>query len=92
MVVETKLISNSERIRGADYGLAATPDVTGSLGPLPAQDDSLGVEDVARLTADAILANRLYILPHEAARASVKRRFERIDRTFDEQAAEGWRR
>jgi len=91
MVVETKLISNSERIRGADYGLASTPDVTGSLGPLPAQDDSLGVDDVARLTADAILANRLYILPHEAARASVRRRFERIDRTFDEQATEGWR-
>ncbi|HVQ86413.1 MAG TPA: SDR family NAD(P)-dependent oxidoreductase [Mycobacterium sp.] len=91
MVVETKLISNSERIRGADYGLASTPDVTGSLGPLPAQDDSLGVDEVARLTADAILANRLYILPHEAARASVRRRFERIDRTFDEQATEGWR-
>ena len=91
MVVETKLISNSERIRSADYGLASTPDVTGSLGPLPAQDDSLGVDDVARLTADAILANRLYILPHEAARASVRRRFERIDRTFDEQATEGWR-
>jgi NAD(P)-dependent dehydrogenase (short-subunit alcohol dehydrogenase family) len=91
MVVETKLISNSERIRGADYGLASTPDVTGSLGPLPAQDVSLGVDDVARLTADAILANRLYILPHEAARPSVRRRFERIDRTFDEQATEGWR-
>ena len=91
MVVETKLISNSERIRSADYGLASTPDVTGSLGPLPAQDDSLGVDDVARLTADAILANRLYSLPHEAARASVRRRFERIDRTFDEQATEGWR-
>ncbi|OBK47619.1 SDR family NAD(P)-dependent oxidoreductase [Mycobacterium sp. 1081908.1] len=90
MVVETKLVSNSERIRGADYGLASTPDVTGSLGPLPAQDQTLGVDDVARLTADAILANRLYVLPHEAARASVKRRFERIDRTFDEQAAEGW--
>jgi len=91
MVVETKLISNSERIRSADYGLASTPDVTGSLGPLPAQDDSLGVDEVARLTADAILANRLYILPHEAARASVRRRFERIDRTFDEHATEGWR-
>jgi len=91
MVVETKLISNSERIRSADYGLASTPDVTGSLGPLPAQDDSLGVDEVARLTADAILANRLYILPHEAARASVRRRFERIDHTFDDQAAEGWR-
>jgi NAD(P)-dependent dehydrogenase (short-subunit alcohol dehydrogenase family) len=91
MVVETKLVSNSERIRGADYGLAATPDVTGNLGPLPAQEDTLSVDDVARLTADAILADRLYVLPHEAARASIKRRFDRIDRTFDEQAAEGWR-
>ena len=50
----------------------------------------LDVEDVARLTAEAILANRLYVLPHQAARASIQRRFERIDRTFDEQAAEGW--
>jgi NAD(P)-dependent dehydrogenase (short-subunit alcohol dehydrogenase family) len=90
MVVETKLLSNSERIRGADYGLASTPEVTGGLAPLPAQDQSLGVDDVARLTADAILANRLYVLPHEAARASIRRRFERIDHTFDDQAAEGW--
>jgi NAD(P)-dependent dehydrogenase (short-subunit alcohol dehydrogenase family) len=90
MVVETKLVANSERIRGADYGLASTPDVTGALGPLPAQDDSLSVDEVALLTADAILANRLYVLPHEAARASIRRRFERIDRTFEDQAAEGW--
>jgi NAD(P)-dependent dehydrogenase (short-subunit alcohol dehydrogenase family) len=90
MVVETKLVANSERIRGADYGLASTPEVTGSLGPLPAQDDTLSVDQVARLTADAILANRLYVLPHEGARASIRRRFERIDRTFEEQAAEGW--
>jgi len=91
MVVETKLVSNSERIRGADDGLSAAPDVTGEFGPLPTQDNSLGVDDIARLTADAILADRLYVLPHEAARASVRRRFERIDRTFDDQAAEGWR-
>jgi NAD(P)-dependent dehydrogenase (short-subunit alcohol dehydrogenase family) len=91
MVVETRLVANSERIRRADYGLSSTPDVTGALGPLPAQDDSLGVDDVARLTADAIEANRLYVLPHEAARASIRRRFERIDRTFDAQAAAGWR-
>lgn len=57
---------------------------------MPSQDESVGADDVARLTADAILANRLYILPHAAARASIRRRFERIDRTFDEQAAEGW--
>jgi NAD(P)-dependent dehydrogenase (short-subunit alcohol dehydrogenase family) len=90
MIVETKLVSNSERIRGADYGLASTPAVTDTSGPLPAQDDTLRVDDVARLTADAIVANRLYILPHAAARDSVRRRFERIDRTFDDQAAEGW--
>lgn len=91
MVVETKLLSNSERIRGIDYGLASNPDVTGSVGPLPEQDGTLSVGDLARLTADAILANRLYVLPHEASRASIRRRFDRIDRTFDEQAAEGWR-
>ena len=87
MVVETKLLSNSERIRGADYGLTSAPEATSGL---PTQDESVGVDDVARLTADAILANRLYILPHQAARASVRRRFERIDGAFDEQAAEGW--
>jgi NAD(P)-dependent dehydrogenase (short-subunit alcohol dehydrogenase family) len=88
MVVDTKLVSNSERIRGADYGLTPSPE--GAVGPLPTQDEHVGADDVARLTADAILANRLYILPHQAAQASVRRRFERIDRTFDEQAAEGW--
>lgn len=91
MVIETKLVSNSERIRGADYGLASSPDVTGSVGSLPAQDDTVTVDSFARLIADAILANRLYVLPHEASRASIRRRFERIDRTFEEQAAEGWR-
>src|ERR1700751_3388416 len=83
MVVETKLLSNSERIRGADYGLSST---TSS----PAQPDTLNVDEVARLTADAIAANRLYVLPHSAARASIRRRFERIDHTFDNQAADGW--
>jgi hypothetical protein len=50
----------------------------------------LNVEDVARLTTEAILANRLYVLPHRAARESIQRRFGRIDRTFDEQDAAGW--
>ena len=88
MVVETKLVSNSERIRGADYGLASSAVVTE--GPAPSQEDTLNVDEVARLTADAIAANRLYVLPHEAARASIRRRFERIDHTFDDQAADGW--
>jgi NAD(P)-dependent dehydrogenase (short-subunit alcohol dehydrogenase family) len=90
MVVETKLLSNSERIRGADYGLSSAPEVTGAPGAVPAQQDSLSVDEVARLTVDAIQANRLYVLPHVAARASIRRRFERIDHTFDAQVAEGW--
>ncbi|MDT5089533.1 MAG: hypothetical protein QOG47_2240 [Mycobacterium sp.] len=82
MVVETKLLANSERIMGADYGLSATGT--------PAQPDTLDVDEVARLTVDAIAANRLYVLPHSAARRSIRRRFDRIDQTFDDQAADGW--
>lgn len=92
MVIDTGLVANSERIRGADDGTASAPDLTSGFGQLPpTQDDTVSLDGVARLTADAILANRLYILPHGAARESVKRRFERIDATFDDQAAEGWK-
>jgi NAD(P)-dependent dehydrogenase (short-subunit alcohol dehydrogenase family) len=95
MIVETNLLANTERVRSDDYG-PATPSAAETVqqlasGPNTQDDDSvLDVEDVARLTAAAILANRLYVLPHRAARDSIRRRFERIDRTFDEQAAEGW--
>jgi NAD(P)-dependent dehydrogenase (short-subunit alcohol dehydrogenase family) len=82
MVVETKLVSNSERIMGADYGLASDS--------APGQPDTLDVNEVARLTVDAIAANRLYVLPHSAARRSIRKRFDRIDQTFDEQAHDGW--
>jgi NAD(P)-dependent dehydrogenase (short-subunit alcohol dehydrogenase family) len=92
MIVETNLLANTERVRSADYG-PATPPAAGTVRDLasaPTDDSVLDVEDVARLTADAILSNRLYVLPHRAARDSIKRRFERIDRTFDEQVADGW--
>ena len=93
MVVETKLVANSERIRGADYGLAVNARRDGSVSGRFRRRRTTPWRSttVARLTADAILANRLYVLPHEAARASIQRRFERIDRTFDDQAAEGWK-
>ena len=45
----------------------------------------LGVYDVAVHVVDAIVANRLYILPHEESRTPIRRRFERIDQTFEEQ-------
>ena len=82
MVVETKLLSNSERIMGADYGLASA----GS----SAQPDTLDVDEVARLTADAIAANGFTCCRIRPPAASIRRRFDRIDQTFDEQAAEGW--
>jgi NAD(P)-dependent dehydrogenase (short-subunit alcohol dehydrogenase family) len=92
MIVETNLLANTERVRSADYG-PATPspaETVQQLASAPTDDSVLNVEDVARLTADAILANRLYVLPHRASRDSIRRRFERIDRTFDDQIAEGW--
>jgi NAD(P)-dependent dehydrogenase (short-subunit alcohol dehydrogenase family) len=94
MIVDTPLITNSERVRSGDYGTRSeqTHETVQDLQTATtATDDSvLDVDDVARLTADAVLANRLYILPHRASRDSIRRRFERIDRTFDEQSAEGW--
>ncbi|MGV0645762.1 SDR family NAD(P)-dependent oxidoreductase [Mycolicibacterium sp. XJ2546] len=92
MIVDTNLLANTERVRSDDYG-PATPspaDTVQQLASNPADDSVLDVDEVARLTVDAILANRLYVLPHSAARGSIRRRFERIDRAFDEQAAEGW--
>lgn len=78
-------IGASERNRADDYGgPAASPQV-------PDQDESneqlagrvLAVEDVARQTVDAIRTNSLYVLPHEESRDPIRRRFERIDRTFE---------
>ena len=62
---------------------------------MPDQDEAnaelagrvLDVDDVAALTVDAITANRLYVLPHDESREMIRRRFDRIDRTFDDQAA-----
>jgi NAD(P)-dependent dehydrogenase (short-subunit alcohol dehydrogenase family) len=93
MVVDTN-IGSSARNRSTDYG--SPPPAANERDDDDAEmaalvvGDVLGAEDVARLTVDAILANRLYVLPHSAARTSIRRRFERIDRIFDEQAAAGW--
>jgi NAD(P)-dependent dehydrogenase (short-subunit alcohol dehydrogenase family) len=87
MIVDTPLMTNSERVRSSDYGPASGPQQE---LPSAATDPEVRAEDVARLTADAILANRLYIIPHQASRPSIQRRFERIDRAFEEQMAQGW--
>jgi NAD(P)-dependent dehydrogenase (short-subunit alcohol dehydrogenase family) len=92
MIVETNLLANTERVRSADYGPAhSDAETVQQLASAPDDDSVLNVEDVARLTTEAILASRLYVLPHKASRGSIQRRFDRIDRTFDEQAARGWK-
>src|SRR4051812_27619418 len=82
-------IGSSERNRGEEYGGAraevAVPDQGEDNSDLAGR--VLPVEGVARLTVDAITANRLYVLPHDESRESIRKRFARIDRIFDEQAA-----
>ena len=82
-------IGQSERNRQTDYGETA-------VGARVADQDAgnadlagrvIEVDGVAALTVDAIEQNRLYVLPHEESRASIRRRFERIDRTFESQPA-----
>ena len=70
------------------YGKMA--QVAGSLDVLEVCSRHRSLSGFVRPLAEAILANRLYVLPHQASRVSIQRRFERIDRTFDEQAADGW--
>ncbi len=43
----------------------------------------LNVDDVAAMVVRAIEEKQLYILPHEESRQFIRRRFERIDRTFE---------
>jgi NAD(P)-dependent dehydrogenase (short-subunit alcohol dehydrogenase family) len=93
MILDTPIMTNSERTRSDDYGTRTAHSdeaVKGLAALITPTDVEVQPDDVARLTADAVVANRLYILPHRASRESIRRRFDRIDRTFDEQAAEGW--
>ncbi|MGI9612831.1 MAG: SDR family NAD(P)-dependent oxidoreductase [Acidimicrobiales bacterium] len=86
MRVETN-IGTSERNRPHDLGgPAASPGVEDQD---ESNDDLAGqvidVAMVAEMTVDAMEAGRLYVLPHEESRGFIRRRFDRIDRTFDEQ-------
>jgi NAD(P)-dependent dehydrogenase (short-subunit alcohol dehydrogenase family) len=76
-------IFHSERNRAEAYG-----PPTGATN-VPEQSDGAGsagrildVDGVAHMTVDAIVRDRLYVLPHEESRESIRRRFERIDSSF----------
>ncbi len=79
-------IGNSERNRPAEFG---GPDASPRVQPQGEDNRNMAgrvleVSDVGEQVVKAIIANRLYILPHEESRKSIRRRFERLDRTFDE--------
>jgi NAD(P)-dependent dehydrogenase (short-subunit alcohol dehydrogenase family) len=82
-------IGHSERNRAVDYGGADAGNLVEDQDE--GNDDMAGrvldVDDVAALTVDAVVGNRLYVLPHEESRQAIRRRFERIDRTFEQQAS-----
>jgi len=80
-------IGTSERNRTADFGGAAAsprrqPQASSNI---VMAGEVMKPEDVATVVVEAILANRLYILPHDDSRGLIRRRFQRIDATFDEQ-------
>lgn len=88
MRVETN-IGSSERNRPADLG---GPDASPGVEDQGADNEDLSggvlaVDDVAQMTVDAMLANRPYVLPHEESRGFIRRRFERIDQTFEDQGS-----
>jgi NAD(P)-dependent dehydrogenase (short-subunit alcohol dehydrogenase family) len=84
--VETN-IGTSERNRTVDFGgAAASPKMPAQAsGNVVMAGEVMKPEEVATYVVDAIIANRLYILPHEDSRELIRRRFNRIDQTFDEQ-------
>lgn len=78
-------IETSQRNRPDDFGgPEASPPV---LDQGPANDALAGAvleaDDVAEQVVDAIVSNRPYILPHRESRSPIRRRFERIDQSFD---------
>ena len=80
-------IGTSERNRTVDFGGAAAsprrqPEASSSI---VMAGEVMKPEEVATVVVEAILTNRLYILPHDDSRDLIRRRFQRIDATFDEQ-------
>ena len=80
-------IGFSERNRPVELGgPEASPRVPDQTDDNPDQAGGImSVDDVAARVVDAITANRLYIVPHPESRQYVRRRFARIDRSYDDQ-------
>jgi NAD(P)-dependent dehydrogenase (short-subunit alcohol dehydrogenase family) len=84
MLVDTA-IGESERVRDPRYGPRRDRSLDEQAGPGQLGGPVLDADDVAARTLEAVEADRLYVLPHAESREAIRRRFARIDRTFDEQ-------
>src|SRR5712664_1005748 len=80
MGVSTK-IRTSERNRPTDLQNAKGPEENDWFRLIGRY---LPPEDVAGRVLRAVKANRLYVITHEEAREPLRRRFERMDRAFEE--------
>src|SRR5215472_4727504 len=80
-------IGTSERNRTADFGgaTASPAHQPRASSNIVMAGEVMKPEEVATVVVEAILTNRLYILPHDDSRDLIRRRFQRIDATFDEQ-------
>jgi NAD(P)-dependent dehydrogenase (short-subunit alcohol dehydrogenase family) len=77
----TTNIRNSERSRPAELKNPGGPPGTDGVQLIGRY---LTPEDVAGRVLRAVKANRLYVIPHEEAREPLRRRFERMDKAFEE--------
>ncbi|MEM8903788.1 MAG: SDR family NAD(P)-dependent oxidoreductase [Actinomycetota bacterium] len=78
-------IDDSHRNRTGDYG--GTEAGRGPAEPPPEEQfagDVIGPDEVAELIVTAVREQILYVHTHATSRALVGRRFERIDRAFDD--------
>jgi NAD(P)-dependent dehydrogenase (short-subunit alcohol dehydrogenase family) len=84
MIVDTH-ISNSERNRPAELGgeNIGLPPKGEEEAPRATVGGVMKAEDVAERVLDGIRTGRLYVLTHEESRPFIRRRFERIDRSFE---------
>ena len=74
-------IRTSDRTRPAELKNAGGPEVNDWFQLIGRY---LTPEDVAGRVLRAVKANRLYVITHEEAREPLRRRFERMDRAFEE--------
>ena len=77
----TTNIGRSERSRPADLKNPGGPPPTDGIELIGRY---LTPEHVAGRVLRAVKANRLYVITHEEAREPLRRRFERMDKAFEE--------